>query len=187
MSCGLLTGGRFNLPFISLPLIKPGPCVGSPIHMQSVTFACSQLDLLRPDWSKPLGPGTHICLQITAASGSSAVALVPRQRLDLASNLKQWSVRIIELICIHWLSLYLHSSVSKHWICRPSPAATVWIWSDWAAHVYSSGFSLYEMCRKDTHTWELCSLCLVMPCLAHEKCIVDAARVVTCSQHALVV
>lgn len=112
MSCGLLTGGRFNLPFISLPLIKPGPCMASPIHMQNVTFACSQLDLLRPDWSKPLGPGTHICLQITSASGSSGVTLVPQQRLDLASNLKQWSVRIIELICIHWLSLYLHSSVS---------------------------------------------------------------------------
>lgn len=105
MSCGLLTGGRFNLPFISLPLIKPGPCMASPIHMQNITFACSQLDLLRPDWSKPLGPGTHICLQITWANGSSGDTLVPQQRLDLASNLKQWSVRIIELICIHWLSL----------------------------------------------------------------------------------
>lgn len=109
MSCGLFTGGRFNLPFISLPLIKPGPCMASSIHMQSVTFACSQLDLLRPDWSKPLGPGTHICLQITAACGSSAV---PWWSLDLASNLQQWSVRIIELICIHWLSFYLNSSVS---------------------------------------------------------------------------
>lgn len=147
MSCGLLTGGRFNLPFISLPLIKPGPCMASSIHMQSVTFACSQLDLLRPDWSKPLGPETHICLQITVASESSGITPVPLQHLDLASNLKQWSVRIIELICIHWLSLYLLSSVSDApkslhlppWscchgldlICLGCTCVLVWIFAMW--------------------------------------------------------
>lgn len=49
-----IAGGCLNLPFISLGLIKTRPFVASFFHMQNVTFASSQLDLLKLDWSKNL-------------------------------------------------------------------------------------------------------------------------------------
>lgn len=65
-----IAGGSLNLPFISLGLIKTRPSVASSFHMQNVTFASSQLDLLKLDWSKNVRAGSaHLFANIRDEKG----------------------------------------------------------------------------------------------------------------------